>query len=70
MNLVIAIALAMVGATIYCLPMMIAAWRKHHRRHAIAIVDFSLGWTLIGWIVALAWSLSTVQRERRRRGAC
>ena len=69
MDPIVAFATAVAGATVYCLPMMIAAWRKHHRRNAIAIVDFSLGWTVVGWIVALARSLSTVQRPRRRRGS-
>jgi hypothetical protein len=31
---------------------------SHSRRWAILILLFSLGWTGLGWLVALIWALS------------
>jgi hypothetical protein len=44
------------GLLIYFLPTGIALWRRHANWIAILIVNFFLGWTLVGWVVALAWS--------------
>jgi hypothetical protein len=39
------------------LPIAIAAARRHPDLGRIAILDAVLGWTGIGWIAALVWSL-------------
>lgn len=41
----------------YLLPFSVALWRGHPATTNIFLVNFLLGWTLIGWIVALIWSL-------------
>jgi len=40
----------------YFLPFIVAC--KHHRRNAaaIGILNFFLGWTLVGWVIALVWA--------------
>lgn len=43
---------------LYFLPSIIAASRKKKNTGAIFVVNFFLGWTLIGWVVALAWSVT------------
>jgi len=40
-------------------PIIIANLRHHRQIGPIVIVTLLLGWTVIGWIVALAWSLSS-----------
>lgn len=47
---------------IYCLPMIIAQMREHHQRNSIAIINFFLGWTVLAWILCLAWAVSAVRR--------
>jgi len=42
---------------IYLLPTIIAAFRRHPNALAIFLIDFLLGWTAVGWIGALVWSL-------------
>jgi RsiW-degrading membrane proteinase PrsW (M82 family) len=42
----------------YFLPVIIAKSRHHHQTGAIFVVDLFLGWTLLGWVVALAWACS------------
>jgi RsiW-degrading membrane proteinase PrsW (M82 family) len=50
--------LAAVGLLIlgYCLPAIIASRRKHPNTTSITLLTLLLGWTLIGWVVALVWS--------------
>jgi Superinfection immunity protein len=41
---------------LHFLPTIIAVARRHRSRLAIFLVNFFLGWTVIGWIVALIWA--------------
>lgn len=41
----------------YFLPAMIAWTNGRRNTSAIFALNFFLGWTLIGWVVALVWSL-------------
>lgn len=47
---------AVIFAFFYFLPAINAFYRKHPQAVPIAIVNVFLGWTLIGWVIALAWS--------------
>jgi uncharacterized membrane protein YqaE (UPF0057 family) len=42
----------------YFLPSIIATSKKRKNTTAIFTLNLLLGWTLIGWIVALIWSVS------------
>ena len=47
---------ACLGVTLYLLP-SIEAEEKHRRnRKAIFILNLFLGWTLLGWVIALVWA--------------
>lgn len=48
---------------LYFLPWIIAYRRDHHQYNAIALVNLLLGWTVLGWIAALVWSVSAVRSE-------
>jgi hypothetical protein len=45
---------------LYFLPSMIAGMGKvkHPNANSIFVVNLFLGWTFIGWVVALAWALT------------
>lgn len=43
----------------YFVPTAIAFLRHHHNRWPITVLNFFFGWTVIGWIGTLAWSLSS-----------
>jgi hypothetical protein len=45
----------LVGLLLYPLPAIIG-WRKRDR-WAIAALNLFLGWTFIGWVIALVWAL-------------
>ena len=47
------------GIALYFLPTIIAAARHKTNLVGIFLVNFLLGWSVIGWIVALVWAIST-----------
>jgi ABC-type branched-subunit amino acid transport system permease subunit len=42
----------------YFLPTYTANKRNHPQKQPISIINLFLGWTLIGWVIALAWAYS------------
>lgn len=49
----------------YGVPTFVAALRKHASFGGIVVINLLLGWTIIGWIIALAWSLSDPRRNQQ-----
>ena len=47
-------------AASYFLPLIIAWWRRHHNTLAIFVLNFFLGWTIVGWVAALVWAVTAV----------
>jgi hypothetical protein len=43
---------------LYFLPAIIASNIKHKNKDAIGVLNLLLGWTFIGWVIALIWSIS------------
>jgi hypothetical protein len=43
---------------IYFAPTLIAFQRTHVNAAPILVVNLFLGWTLIGWVISFAWSVS------------
>lgn len=54
------LAIMLFGAFFYFMPLIIAATRKVRDVGSVAVVNVFLGWSCIGWIVALAMALRTV----------
>lgn len=50
------LALGLAGALYFC-PFIVALARGHPSTGAIFVIDLFLGWTLVGWVAALAWAL-------------
>ncbi|MBN2098112.1 MAG: superinfection immunity protein [Dehalococcoidia bacterium] len=56
-------------ARVIFLPTLIAlGWGRLSKRHvvAIALANVLLGWTLIGWMVALAWACADSEQDAPR----
>lgn len=49
-------------AIIYLLPTIIAILGKKENALAIFVLNLFLGWSMIGWIIALIWSVSKDRR--------
>ena len=41
---------------LYFLPTIIAVQRSHQQGNAIFLLNLLLGWTFLGWVIALIWS--------------
>jgi hypothetical protein len=54
----VAIVFLIIGLFLYFLPAIIAADRKLLNAGSILIVNLFLGWSLIGWVIALAWAVA------------
>lgn len=44
---------------VYFLPTIVAVTRKVTNQGSVAVINFFLGWTLLGWVVALAMACRT-----------
>jgi Superinfection immunity protein len=41
---------------LYFIPTIVAAIRRHQNAEAILVLNLFLGWTFIGWVLALVWA--------------
>lgn len=48
--------LLLIGVLLYFVPLVVASNRRHRQVLAIGVLNFFLGWTLIGWVIALVWA--------------
>lgn len=48
----------LVFAVIYFMPSIVGRNRDHKNKLGIFVLNLALGWTLIGWLVALIWACS------------
>lgn len=55
----------LVPAMIYLLPSLVASYRRHANGMSIFVINLFLGWTLIGWVAALAMSFSANVRPAK-----
>lgn len=53
-----AVVLIVIILAVYFIPTIVAFTRHHHQAGAVLAINFLLGWTLIGWAVALAMAMS------------
>ena len=49
------VAKAMVLALAYAMPAMLATWWRQRGQERIALLNLTLGWTGIGWLVLMAY---------------
>ena len=54
------------GIAFYFLPTIVGAARHKTNLVGIFLVNFLLGWSIIGWIVALVWAFSTERVDQVR----
>ena len=56
-------AASVLSPGLYFLPSLIAARRHHHQDGPILVINLFLGWTGLGWVVALAWACGDIRKE-------
>jgi len=55
---VIFVICAIIAGIIYFVPTIIATRRDHSNMVAIFLLNLLLGWSFLGWLAALIWSVS------------
>jgi hypothetical protein len=53
-------ALLLIAVVLYFIPSLIASSRQVRNRGSVIVINLLLGWTFIGWVVALAMACRTV----------
>ena len=61
------ILILVLAACLYLLPAIEAKRRNHPQGYAIAILNVFLGWTFLGWVIALVWAYTVTPDELVRR---
>ncbi len=51
----------LLGLALYFLPTIIAVAFRKRKTLGIVLVNILTGWTFIGWVVALTWSLAAAR---------
>jgi len=54
---VLGLLLVVLICALYFLPTLIAFLRQHKNKLAIFLLNLFLGWTILGWVVSLVWSV-------------
>lgn len=58
-HLLILLPILALICTAYFVPTIVAYARQKRNAGAILALNIFLGWTVIGWVVALVWALKT-----------
>jgi len=54
---ILELLLVVLTFVLYFLPAVIAFLRKHKNKLAIFLLNLLLGWTVLGWVASLLWSV-------------
>jgi hypothetical protein len=60
-SFLIILTLILLALISYFLPTIVASLRRHADKCAIFVINLFLGWSLIGWVVALAWASKDIK---------
>ena len=50
----------------YFMPTIVALLRDKHGTGSVALVNFFLGWTVIGWLLAFVWASSGKTKSEQK----
>jgi len=56
-GIILLLIIALPSLAIYFVPTIVAKVRHHKDFVSILVLNIFLGWSLIGWVVALVWAL-------------
>jgi hypothetical protein len=56
-GIVVSLVIIIAGLAFYFIPTIIAFSKNHKNKIAIFILNLLAGWTFLGWVGALVWSL-------------
>jgi hypothetical protein len=64
MALLLGLLILIAGITFYFLPSIVAHHRGHRNFTPILLLNIFVGWTFIGWVVALVWAFTHDVEDR------
>ena len=64
-EIIMAFVMLGIALGIYFIPSLVASDRGHHNTGAIIVLNLFLGWTLLGWVLALVWASTQVRPKER-----
>lgn len=64
LSLIIWILVVVAMIVLYFLPGIIAYKRAHANKEIILLLNFILGWTFLGWVGCLVWSLIDIDGSK------
>ena len=56
--------LILIGLLFYFLPWFVAMNRGHVNVVPIFMLNFFLGWSLVGWVIALVWAFTAQDKPK------
>ncbi len=56
------IGLAIAGLGVYMFPAIVGWEREHPNQVSIALLNFFLGWTFLGWVASIVWAYSAIAK--------
>jgi hypothetical protein len=59
-GLFLSLVIIIVGLGFYFIPTIIAVARNHKNKIGIFLLNLLAGWTFLGWVGALIWSVITL----------
>lgn len=65
MDVIVSLWIVAMLIGIYFIPTIVATQRNVVNKWSVAVINGFLGWTLIGWVVALAMALRTATEPKR-----
>ena len=54
-----------ISLAIYFIPSIVASNRNHKNVAAIVVLNIFLGWTVLGWVLALVWAVMSNQTNNK-----
>lgn len=61
MDVITGLLFLFIGIVIYFIPTSVAQNNGHPQTTAILMLNLFLGWTFLGWVIALVWACTNTQ---------
>lgn len=65
MEFILTMVLGLIGLFIYFVPSLNARSRRHTATSAIFLLNLTLGWTFLFWVLSMVWSVTQDNREKK-----
>jgi len=64
MDVLVFVIMLVISFLIYFMPSFVASSKKHKNFTGVLLLNVFLGWTFLGWVAALVWSVQTQDKQK------